>query len=108
MNKKLKSVLVVVFAFAFSYFGMYANTYAAIRRLSEINASHVCTHQHPGTTAFLGGSTVVDWFCSTAFTGATRYSLSMYNWCVYKHGSNANTSYDDWWDPYSWYCYEIY
>lgn len=62
----------------------------------------VCTWQYSGSTAILIGNTVYDWRCE--LTNGQQKSLSIYWYCVSKYGSNANTSFDSQYLPYSWYC----
>ena len=63
----------------------------------------VCAWQYPGTTAILSGTSVYNWKCKTSSNQCL--DLNIYGYCQYKYGSTANTSFDDYALPYSWYCY---
>ena len=78
-------------------------TSASAARAYIRDMNKVCAWQYPGSVGELYGRTVYDWKCLFKKTGVTK-SLSVYRYCQAKYGSNANTSFDSEYLPYSWYC----
>ena len=105
-----KSLILAGAAIALSIVGAgigAAKPVSAITRLGGVSMYAACNDQHPGTTLVLVENTVSGWKCRTSWSGGVvDYGIDVEKRCKRQYGRNAaKAAYDDYNDPYSWYCY---
>ena len=108
MNKKIIT-LAMLTAIATIGTGIVAKSEpaSAASRLGGISVYSACEDQYPGSYAyrvFLVENNVFGWRCSFGNAPAGGAGLDLNRQCRKQYGKPAYARYDDYNNPYSWYC----
>lgn len=106
----MKKLLPVILAGAMMMAGVTMNNQPANAARAEVDMVAACLYQYQGAyraDVVLVEFHVAGWKCylnGIRVPAKAMLDIDVSKWCKHKYGRSASAKYDDYYNPYSWYC----
>lgn len=105
--KKLLSILVAGLIAVSSVTALGSQSASAAGHRADVDVIAACLYQYQG--AYTAGvklveNNVMGWRCYINNYKPGLLDIDVKGWCKHKYGNRAAAKYDDFNNPYSWYC----